>query len=155
MFGTSGRKRTVSSSTSVTRPNTRRPFLSARTTSSARMSERRMAGGRLPGGPDDLHELVQGRAPPGGAYPRRARVRTVYATSRSQEGHQACPSIRAHQGQREGAGRLGGPRGGDRRAHREQGARAVRRVAPAVADLDAGHEPEPARRAALRDEPAE
>ena len=59
------------------------------------------------------------------------------APGRRQEGLQAGPSVRAHQGLPRGAGSIRGHRGGDRRAHRQQGARASRRVEDGVEDLDA------------------
>ena len=49
---------------------------------------------------------------------------------------EACSSVRAHQGLAEGAGPLRGHGRGDRRAHGQQGARASRRVADGVEDLD-------------------
>jgi hypothetical protein len=75
------------------------------------------------------------------------------AATRSQEGLEAGPPVRAHQGERQGAGRFSRPRRGDRCTDREQGARALRRVENACAHVHAGHVLGPPRRASLRDEP--
>jgi len=53
--------------------------------------------------------------------------RRTHAAARGEEGHQTRTSVRAHQGVRTPAGPFGAACGGDRRAHGQQGAGAVRR----------------------------
>src|SRR3954464_4969892 len=77
------------------------------------------------------------------------------ATTRSQEGHQACPPVRAHQGCAARAGSLGGQGRGNRGAHREQGTRPLGRVPPAVAYFDERHVFLSPGRQAFRHEPSE
>jgi hypothetical protein len=63
----------------------------------------------------------------------------LHATSWSEEGHQARPPVRAHQGQRQGEGRVHRPCGGDRCPDGQQGARAVGRSPHGLAIFDARH----------------
>ena len=63
--------------------------------------------------------------------------------------HEARTAVRAHQGQREGAGRLDEARQGDRREDGQQGARTQRRGEDVLPLLDARHLVRPARRAPL------
>ena len=51
----------------------------------------------------------------------------------------SVPASTGHQEQRQAAGALGGARRGDRRADRQQGEGAQRRVPHALADVDPGH----------------
>src|SRR6266536_5387323 len=69
----------------------------------------------------------------------RSRIgRHDHATSRSEEGHEEGPPVRAHQEEPEEPGKVRGPRRGDRSTHRAEGARTLRRVAHALAHLDEG-----------------
>ncbi len=62
-----------------------------------------------------------------------------HATTRSEEGYEASPSVRAREGVRAGARGLGGRGGGDRRPYRQQAARAKRRGDGIVEAVARGH----------------
>src|SRR3954467_5316217 len=86
---------------------------------------------------------------------KAAAKEVTYATQWSQARKQAGPAIRAHQGQREAAGHVRGPRRGDRRTDGQQGTRPLRRVSYPLAHLDARHVLLAPRRPALRHQPGE
>src|SRR3954447_8913586 len=98
-----------------------------------------------------LHEAM----PDSGRVPTRQGPTTEvsHAAEWREEGLEARAPVPAHQEVGEGARDLGGPRRGDRRAHRQQGARALGRVAHPLEVLDEGGVAEPPRRSALRRQP--
>lgn len=65
---------------------------------------RGLVGSTRPRGDDSASSATAAAADAGAVYPAPPRVADRYATTWSQEGHETCPAVRAHQGIRQGAG---------------------------------------------------